>query len=181
VHDDVWSAVYGAIRSLLPTGKFVTYKETTIANAPLDIPQAHAALKDRKLDGMFVLDYERHWTIVDFTRGSGNTREELRRLEDKKRSKYADLLAAIRVNHANVEFFPLAASYNGAIAEDTWRAFLDRLGLDEKAQHKVLYTAAQALCVGFSTMVDIRLSSFAHNPAGRPQAVLVRARLTMMT
>ena len=87
-----------------------------------------------------------------------------------------------------MEFFPLVASYNGAIAEDTWRSFMDRLELDDKSQTKVLYTAAQALCVGFSTMVDIRLSSFANIPAGRPQdafnrthqATLVRPQPTIV-
>lgn len=164
VHDDIWSAVYGAICKQLPKGKFVTYKETTIGNAPFDIPPEFAELRQRRPDGMFVVYYERYWTIVDFTRGHGNTREDLRRLEERKQQKYADLIAAIRMRHANVEFFPLATSYNGAIAEDTWREFMTRLGLDDKAQSQVLYTAAHALCIGFSTMVDIRLSCFAHDP-----------------
>ena len=170
VHDDVWSAVYGVIRSLLPEGKFTTYKETIVAKGPFDIPREYERLKSRKPDGVYVQNDLRYRTIVDFTRVSGNTRAALRRAEERKRRIYADLLTAIRVNHAYVEFFPLVASYNGAIAENTWRAFLDRLGLDEKAQNKVLYTVAHSLCVGFNTMVDIRLSSFAH------QAVLDRPR-----
>jgi len=163
VHNDIWSAVYGAIRSHLPANKFVAYRETKIGDAPLDISNAHSAFKQRQPDGMFVLDYERHWTIVDFTRGNGNTRKDLERLENRKRQDYADLLAVIRERHAYVEFFPLVASYNGAIAEDTWRSFMGRLGLDDKAQTKVLYILAHALCIGFSTMTDIRLSCLDHN------------------
>ena len=189
VHDNVWSAVYGAIRNYLPAGKFTTYKETTIGRAPFDLSQENSKFKLRKPDGMYVVNKERYWTIVDFTRGHGNTREDLKRPEDRKRRKYATLLAALRERHAYVEFFPLVASYNGAIAEDTWRAFMDRLGLDEKAQNKVLYIAAHALCVGFNTMVDIRLSSFAHislpshvhNPTGRPRAFLSRPQSANVT
>ena len=113
VHDDIWSVVYATIRKHLPAHKYVTYKETTIGQAPFDIPRAHAHIKARKPDGMFVLHYERHWTIVDFTRGNGNTRKDLRILENRKRQAYADLLAAVRVNHANVKFFPLVTTYNG--------------------------------------------------------------------
>jgi hypothetical protein len=130
---------------------------------------------------MFVLTYERHWTIVDFTRGNGNTREDLRLLEDRKRRKYARLLAVIRERHACVEFFPLVTTYNGAIAEDTWRAFMTRLGLDDDAQHKVLSIAAHALCVGFSTMVDIRFSCLEHTPTGRHMASSFSARLQTLT
>jgi hypothetical protein len=40
---------------------------------------------------------------------------------------------------------------------------MSRLGLDDKAQTKVLYILAHALCIGFSTMTDIRLSCLDHN------------------
>ena len=181
VHDDIWSAVYGAICGLLKPNTYTTYKETTIGRAPFNIPSEHATLKERKPDGMFVLTYERHWTIVDFTRGNGNTREDLRLLEDRKRRKYARLLAVIRERHACVEFFPLVTTYNGAIAEDTWRAFMTRLGLDDDAQHKVLSIAAHALCVGFSTMVDIRFSCLEHTPSGRHMASSFRSRPQILT
>ena len=181
VHDDIWSAVYGAICRLLKPNTYTTYKETTIGHAPFNIPSEHVDLKERKPDGMFLLSYECHWTIVDFTRGNGNTREDLKLLEDRKRRKYARLLAAIRQQHAYVEFFPLVTTYNGAIAEDTWRAFMTRLGLDDDAQHKVLSIAAHSLCVGFSTMVDIRFSCLEHTPTGRHLASSFSARPQTLT
>ena len=58
----------------------------------------------------------------------------------------------------------------GKIAEDTWRAFMTCLGSDDDAQLKVLSIAAHALCVGFSTMVDIRFSCLEHTPTGRHTA-----------
>ena len=91
---------------------------------------------------------------------SGNTREGLKLLEDRKRRMYTHLLTVIQQQHAYVEFFPLVTTYNGAIAKDTWRAFMTRLGLDDDARHKVLSTAAHALCVGFSTMGDIHFFLF---------------------
>ena len=71
-------------------------------------------------------------------------------------------MIALKKEHSSVEFFPLVASYNGAIAVDTWKACVDRLNLDAKHQERVLLTAAQALCIGFSTMVDIRLACLTH-------------------
>ena len=58
-----------------------------------------------------------------------------------------------------VEFYPLACTYSGAIAEDTWRKFMNCLELSEKAQEKILKTAIRAVAIGFSTMADIRLGS----------------------
>jgi hypothetical protein len=37
-----------------------------------------------------------------------------------------------------VKFYPLASTYHCAIAEDAWRACLDRLGIDSKAQEDIL-------------------------------------------
>jgi hypothetical protein len=58
-----------------------------------------------------------------------------------------------------VEFIPLASTYNGAIPEGTWKDFMYKIGINNtKSQDDVLHTAAQAICLGFSTMVDIQLS-----------------------
>ena len=96
VHDDIWSEVNGVIRKHLNALEYTAYKETRIGSAPFDIPREHADLKQRKPDGMFVKNHERYWTIVDFTRGHRNTREDLQLLENRKQQKYAELLAVIR-------------------------------------------------------------------------------------
>jgi len=67
------------------------------------------------------------YVLVDFTRGYGWTREALAKQEATKRSAYDELMRDLQVYHM-VEVFPLACGYNGAIAVDTWRAFMDRLG-----------------------------------------------------
>ena len=97
--------------------------------------------------------------MVDFTRGYGSTQSDLQDHKDRKHQGYADLLQVLQLEHT-VVFFPLACTYNCALAEDTWRAFMDCLGLDAKAQVNILQTAATAMCLGFSTMVDIRHGSF---------------------
>jgi hypothetical protein len=66
-----------------------------------------------------------------------------------------------------VRFYPLASSYNGAVAEDTWRVRLDRMGVAKKAQYFILLTAVQAICEGFSNMVDFRHGAFNILHSGR--------------
>ena len=111
----------------------------------------------------FVHKEQHYWTLVDYTRGSGSTWEDLLKLEEAKCIKYSVLVESLREHHAYAEFIPLASTYNGAIAEDTWREFMYRTGIDNaKSQDNVLHKAAQAICLGFSTMVDVRLSSLAH-------------------
>ena len=99
------------------------------------------------------------YVMVDFTRGYGSSREDLKAHEDHKWVRYRGLMQTLQREHT-VEFFPLACTYNGALAEDTWKEFMKCLGLDAKAQTHVLQTAAKAICSGFSTMVDIRHGSF---------------------
>ncbi len=94
--------------------------------------------------------------LVDFNRGYGSTREDLHKQEETKKESYADLMAALYRHHSAV-FFPLVSGYNGAIAVDTWTALMDPLDIRPKAQEQVLMIAIRALCIGFSTMVDIRL------------------------
>lgn len=158
VHDDIWKAVFTALRSGLPPDT-ESYRETPIGEVWLHSLNQHKQLKP---DGIFLAPQPVHWTIVDFTRGAGNNLAELRKVEERKRAVYSELISSLQHLNSSVEFFPLATTYNGAIAVDTWRACMNRLGLDDKAQTKVLYTAAHALCIGFSTMVDIRLSCRTH-------------------
>ncbi len=96
--------------------------------------------------------------MVDLVRRCGSSRQDLQNHEVRKHVIFADLLQELRKQHT-VQFFPLACTYNGAIAEDTWRAFMTTLGLDDKAQLNVLRTAAKAICLGFCAMVDIRHGS----------------------
>ncbi len=96
--------------------------------------------------------------MVDLVRGYGSSQQNLLEHETRKRGIYADLLQELQQHHT-VHFFLLACTYNGAIAEDTWCTFMSTLGLDKKAQLNVLQTAAKAICLGFSAMVDIRHGS----------------------
>ncbi len=81
----------------------------------------------RQPDGVFCDRHMAKYVLVDFTRGYGWTREALAKQEATKRSAYDELMRDLQVYHM-VEVFPLACGYNGAIAVDTWRAFMDRLG-----------------------------------------------------
>ena len=117
--------------------------------------QHHPEHALRQPDGVFLDRHEAKYVLVDFTRGYGWTRDTLAKQEDTKWRAYEQLMADLRRHHM-VEFFPLACGYNGAIAVDTWRAFMERLGLDPAAQDRVLKLVVRAICVGFSTMVDIR-------------------------
>lgn len=163
VHNDIWTVVYAALKKHMPTG-MDSYREVPVGRTLLTLSGEDSRFKRRQPDGIFVREESRVWTLADFTRGSGSTRADLKKLEDTKHTKYNSLLVALRKNHAHVEFFPLASTFNGAIAEDTWRAFMYRIGIvDIKHQDDVLHIAAQAICLGFSNMVDIRHSSLAHN------------------
>ncbi len=64
-------------------------------------------------------------------------------------------MSDLQVQHM-VEFFPLACGYNGSITVDTWKQLMDVLEIPERAQEGVLKLAVRAICIGFSTMVDIR-------------------------
>ena len=74
---------------------------------------------------------------------------------------YAPLIAAILSANPTrrVKFYPLVSSYNCAIAVDTWHECMTELGLTAKDQHAVLLTAVKAICIGFSTMTDIRIGA----------------------
>ncbi len=43
---------------------------------------------------------------------------------------------------------------------DTWRKLMDVLEIPARAQEQVLRLAVRAICIGFSTMVDIRYGCF---------------------
>ncbi len=107
-------------------------------------------------DGVFLREDRVTYVMVDLTCGYGYSREDLWEHEARKNRNYTELLEA----QHTVKFFPLACTYNGALAEDTWRTFMTCLGLEDKAQHCVLQEAVKAICLGFSTMVDIRHGSF---------------------
>jgi hypothetical protein len=117
--------------------------------------QHHPEHARRQPDGVFCYRHEAKYVLVDFTRGYGWTREALAKQEDTKRRAYDQLMRDLQVKHM-VKFFPLACGYNGAIAVDMWRALLDRLDIHPASQDRVLKLAVRAICLGFSTMVDIR-------------------------
>ena len=156
VHNDIWSTVCKAICSYLPQGDsgWEFFKETPVKDI-FSSMQRHPEHAQRQPDGVFCDRHEVKYVLVDLTRGYGWTREALAKQEDTKRLVYDQLMTDLQQHHS-VEFFPLACGYNGAIAVDTWRALMDRLGILPPAQDRVLKLAVRAICLGFSTMVDIR-------------------------
>ena len=161
VHNDIWAEVYNAI---LPyaSADFQCYKETPVGSTWLEVP---THLRRLQPNGIFCNKRSREWTLVDYTRSNGRTRADLKPSETLKQAHYADLLAALREKHASVEFYPLSSSYNGAVAEDVWRSFMTRIGIDDQDQDKILLTAVKAICIAFSSMVEIRYGSMAERRA----------------
>jgi hypothetical protein len=90
--------------------------------------QHHTEHALRQPDGVFRDRRDGRYVLVDLTRGYGWTRENLAKQEDTKRKTYEQLMNDLQMHHM-VEFFPLACGYNGAIAIDTWRALMERLGI----------------------------------------------------
>lgn len=158
VHHDIWSEVFATIHSHLPA-TWVGFKEITVGQA---FRNSHAVrdtvFAARQPDGVFYNDRDVKYVLVDFTRGYGYSSSDLKRHEETKRAGYTPMVTALRVAHM-VEFYPLACTYNGAIAEDTWRQFMNRLEISDKAQETILKTAIRAVTIGLSTMADIRLGS----------------------
>ena len=115
----------------------------------------HEHLHNLRPDGVFLRERDVKYVLVDITRGYGWRRTDLQEHERKKRDWYAELVTFLNIRHT-VVLFPLACSYNGAIAEDTWRALMDCLEIRSKGQEFVFKNAIRAICVGFSKMVDIR-------------------------
>ena len=152
VHNDIWSEVFKAICSFVPEG-WASYKETTLGHL-LDGSRLtdHAA---RRPDGIFCQTSTMQYVLVDFTRGWGSRPAELLEQEQTKHNTYSTILNDLQRHHS-LEFFPLACGYNGALPVRTWKALMDRLGLSSGDQERVLKIAVRAICVGFSTMVDIR-------------------------
>jgi ribonuclease HI len=168
VHNDIWSEVSKAICSHLSkhTG-WEFFKETPVKDIFTSM-QHHPVHAQRTPDGVFLRKDVVKYFLVDFTRGYGSTREELEKQEQTKREVYEGLMTDLRVEH-RVEFYPLACGYNGAIAVDTWRKLMDVLEIPARAQERVLRLAVRAICIGFSTMVDIRHGCFrASDQSGQP-------------
>jgi ribonuclease HI len=159
-HNIIWSTVFEAMSSYLPKGPsgWDTFFEIPVKDifSSMQNNEEHAL---RRPDGVFLQKGQMKYVLVDLTRGYGSTREALAKQEATKRAAYAGLMQALDVAHM-VEFFPLACGYNGAIAVDTWRALMDRLDIPPAAQDRVFKLAIRAICISFSTMVDIRHGCF---------------------
>ena len=164
VHDNIWTAVLQAIGRGLPK-EVEAYKEVVIGDTNL---RTNGPLDSRKPDCIFYNTVTSQYIMVDYTRSWGSTREELAQAETLKRASYDPLIAAIRAANPtrSVKFYPLVSSYNCAIAEDTWQACMTELEITDKDQNTVLLTAAKAICIGFSTMADIRISALNNTRAG---------------
>ncbi len=151
--------VLQAIRQYMPK-HFVFHDNTHLEDTNLRFTDLQPTARNRLLnslkpDGIFFNEDTCEWTIVDYTRSSGSTRLKLRAAEERKEAKYSPIVQAWQ-GHKSVKLFPLASSYNGAIAEDTWRTCLTRLGVEGEYQDHVLTAAVRAICIGFSSMADIR-------------------------
>jgi hypothetical protein len=72
---------------------------------------------------------------------------------------HSDILVDRILGHHDEQHTLWTPTYHCAIAEDAWRACLDRLGIDSKAQEEILLTAVKAICIEFSSMVNIRYGS----------------------
>jgi hypothetical protein len=133
---------------------FCCFNDFKVLKCPRDI-YIYVNMNIWKPDGISFHRETCKWTHVDYTRSSGSTRANLVATEDRKREAYRQVKQAWQ-GHKSVEIFPLASSYNGAVAVDTWRQCMDAFGIEAKHQDHVLATAVQAICVDFSSMVDIR-------------------------
>jgi hypothetical protein len=155
VHIDIWSEVSKAMCSHLSkhTG-WEFCKENILVSM-----QHHPVHAQRTPDGVFLRKDAVKYVLVDFTRGYGSTREYLAKQKQTKSGAYKGLMADLRVEY-RVEFYPLACGYNGSIAVDTWRKLMDVLEIPARAQERVLRLAVRTICIGFSTMVDIRHGCF---------------------
>ena len=152
VHHNIWSAVYSVICKRVST-QYECYKEVSVGQTYLSTEEG---LRRMRPDSIFWNKTTCQWTLVDFTRSYGRTRADLVKAEETKQVHYQDLMVSLRQTHGSVKFYPLATGYNGSVAKDTWRAFMQRLELGDKAQVEVFHTLVQELCKGFSTMVDVR-------------------------
>ncbi len=167
VHNDIWSVVFKTIISYLPrVTEWETFLETPVKDifSSMQHNETHAS---RQPDGVILRKDTVKYVLIDFTRGYGSTREDLARQEEAKRRAYEGLIQDLRRCHM-VEFFQLACGYNGAIAIDTWRALMDCLEVPPKAQDRVLKLAIRAICISFSTMVEIRHSCFRAQQSSQP-------------
>ena len=156
VHNDIWAEVFPAICAHLPK-EWQAFKETPMGGRGGVFSDVDPNFNHYQPDGVFLHTKDVKYVMVDLTRGYGHTRRDLRAHEGTKRKRYANLLVSLNRDHM-VEFYPLACTFSGAIAETTWRGLLTRLGIKDKDQDKVLRLAMKAICTGFSTMVDIRSS-----------------------
>ena len=153
VHNDIWSEVFPAICAHLPK---YSRKHLWVDRAAFS-PTWTPTLIATSLMGYFSIPRMFKYVMVDLTRGYRHTQRNLWAHKGTKRDYYANLLVSLNRDHM-VEFYPLACTYSGDIAETTWRGLLTRLGIRDKDQDKVLRLAMKATCTGFSTMVDIRNS-----------------------
>jgi ribonuclease HI len=157
VHNNIWRHTWQAIIDGLDKNDWTPMFETTISDA--DIPFTEPNHATRKPDGILLNRKENQWILLDFTRGSGNSVEELQRSIDFKRSKYNDLVSDIlHTNGQNsVEFYPLVTSYSGAIHEEAWKQALVQTKILTDAQLcKLLVVVAHQLCLGIDTMASTR-------------------------
>jgi hypothetical protein len=137
VHDRIWAAVYQDICRNMPE-HIKPYCETPIGETDLRFEGAElASLNLRKPDGIFFNRTTSQWTLVDYTRRSGNTRSALNRGENDKVKRYGPVVHGW-TGVKDVQLYPLASLCNGDLAEDTWRKCMDRLGIDSKKQGVIL-------------------------------------------
>lgn len=106
VHNDIWAAIYTALKQHMPD-HMDSYREVSRTELMVE-----GTYKHWQPDGIFVHKEQRYWTLVDYTRGSCSTREDLRQLEEAKCIKYSVLVASLQERHTYVEFIPLASTYN---------------------------------------------------------------------
>ena len=104
---------------------------------------------------------KKEWILVDVVRGGGSTRDDLRTKENRKIASYREMIIELKNKNPqyDITFVPLACTYNGAIAYDTWENWLRSLGLKDRDIEYVITKAIRAICIAFSRMVDIRTTA----------------------
>ena len=146
------------LTSQLTDTPWTAIQETTIANA--NVPHANAAHAGRQPDGILHNPSTNTWILYDFTRTSGYTSNDLHAAHDRKLETYADLMQDLRTTSLNATFlfFPIVASFTGAIEEVVWtEAFQTPFAPpNPKVVRKIMITGMTQLLVGTDTMATTR-------------------------
>jgi hypothetical protein len=170
-HDDVWAATWQAIGEVLDPRWHRLY-ETTLKDSPLAIiPGPEGG--NRRPDGIIYSTIKdahpaRHYLILDFTRCSGTSIDNLHEARMRKEDKYREVIKCLQAQNPGdtISFWGLPISYNGTLDERHWRTFLSSMDVTEKHQTKILQKVVLATAEAFSFVIDVRKQALSHLGGG---------------